>query len=140
MRVWRSEQTLLPTRFRRSGYRANATPGGSPLAPVQARCSRSGRAASRRAHSHDASGGLEVDDPPDEFRARMDLKLAIDARQVELHRLRAEEEAGADVAVREALGDDESDLQLLRRQLLGVARVAPPNVLAGGTQFHACPL
>src|SRR3712207_8353663 len=41
-------------------------------------------------------------------------QLAVDAPEVRLDRLRAQEERGAGLAVRRAAGDDERDLELLR--------------------------
>jgi hypothetical protein len=67
---------------------------------------------------------------PDEFGAGVDVELAVDACQVELDRLRAEEERGGNVAVRPSLGDLKHDLKLLRGQLLGRGGIASGDRLS----------
>src|SRR5215207_7519226 len=71
----------------------------------------------------------------DERGARAQVELAVDAAQVEVDRLGAEEQGRADLPVGLALGGLERDLQLLRRQLLAVARLAAPEPLAGGAKL-----
>ena len=61
---------------------------------------------------------------------------------MELHCLRAKEEPRAYVAIRQSLGDEERDLQLLRGETLGVRGSAPLDVLAAGAEFDSdmlCP-
>ena len=67
----------------------------------------------------------------------MDVELPVDPGQVELDRLWAEEEAGRDVTVGQALRDEKLDLELLRRELLVRSRIAGSKVLAAGAQFDA---
>ena len=68
----------------------------------------------------------------------MDVELAVDACQVELDRLRAEEERRGNVAVRPSLGDLKRDLKLLRGQLLGRRGIASGDRLAARSQLAAC--
>jgi hypothetical protein len=55
-------------------------------------------------------------------------------------RPRREEQLRRDLLVRQALGHETRDLQLLGRQLVDRARVALARRLSGGTQFRARPL
>ena len=73
---------------------------------------------------------LGVREPPDQLGAGGDVELAVDAAQVELHRLVAEGERGPDLLVRLPLGDPQRDLELLRRRLLGVGALPAPELLA----------
>ena len=68
-----------------------------------------------------ASLRLSVAHRDRELAARADAELAVDARQVRLDRLRAEEQVGGRLLVRRAARDAARDLQLLRRQSLAVA-------------------
>jgi len=68
----------------------------------------------------------------------MDVELAVHACQVELDRLRAEEERRGHVAVRLALCDVKCDLKLLRGQLLGRRGIASGDRLAARSQLAAC--
>jgi hypothetical protein len=68
----------------------------------------------------------------------VDVELAVDARQVELDRLRAEEERRGDVAVRSALSDLKRDLKLLRGELLGCRGIAPGDRLPARSELAAC--
>src|SRR5215475_1379109 len=54
---------------------------------------------------------------------------------MELDRPRREEQLGGDLLVREAFGDQASDLELLRGQLVDGARVALPRSLTCGLQL-----
>ena len=56
---------------------------------------------------------------------RTRLKLREKVADMGFHRLLREEEALADLAVRQALGGEFGDLGLLRRQLLNLRRVLP---------------
>src|SRR5262245_25933528 len=75
---------------------------------------------------------------PDEFGAGVDVELAVDARQMELDRLRAEKERRRNVAVRLSLSDLQRDLELLRGQLLGRREVASGDRLSARSQLAAC--
>ena len=66
----------------------------------------------------------------DQLAARADVELAVRVAEVELDRLRAEEEARADFLVRQAFGGGKGDLQLLWRQLLVRRRPSAPQALA----------
>src|SRR6266567_6825881 len=68
----------------------------------------------------------------------MDVEFAVDACQVELDRLRAEEERGGNVAVRPSLSDLKRDLKLLRGQLLGRRGIASGDRLAARSKLAAC--
>ena len=73
-----------------------------------------------------------------ELGPRADGELAVDARQMVLDRLRAEEERRGDLAVRQALGDELGDAPLLRGERLGgVARALGRLPRAGETQLVA---
>jgi hypothetical protein len=75
---------------------------------------------------------------PDKFGAGVDVELAVDACQVELDRLRAEEERRGNVAVRPSFGDLKRDLKLLRGQLLGCRGIASGDRLSARSQLAAC--
>src|SRR3990170_729463 len=74
-------------------------------------------------------------EPRSELRTRADAELAVDAAEVRLDRLRAEEERCPRLAVRRAACDDECDLELLRRQLLCCGGRPPSRLLSGGGEF-----
>jgi hypothetical protein len=65
----------------------------------------------------------------------VDVQLAIDAAEVELDRLVAEEERGADLLVGLSLGHLQRDLKLLRRQLLGLEGLPAGERLAARPQL-----
>jgi hypothetical protein len=65
----------------------------------------------------------------------MDPQLPVDAGQVNLNRLDAQEEPGTDIAVRQPVGDEQRDLELLRSQLLGGRRGAPTKMFPAGAQL-----
>ena len=67
------------------------------------------------------------------------LQLPVDAAQVELDRLVREEERGAHLAVRHPARHVERDLELLRRQLLLLPRLAAAKRLAARAQLGARP-
>src|SRR4029079_510708 len=69
-----------------------------------------------------------------ELLPRVDRELPVRVAEGVLDRLRAEEERGRGLAGRPALGEQERDLELLRRQLVDGARLAAPRRLAGGRQ------
>jgi hypothetical protein len=54
---------------------------------------------------------------------------------VNLNRLDAQEEPGTDIAVRQPVGDEQRDLELLRSQLLGGRRGAPTKMFPAGAQL-----
>src|SRR4051794_21872303 len=85
-------------------------------------------------------GDLLGEDAAGELGARGHPQLAGDAAQVALDRLGAEEELRAGLAVGRPLGHEQGDLQLLRRELLGRAAVAPARVLTGGGELLAGPV
>src|SRR3990170_18645 len=70
-----------------------------------------------------------------ELCARADAELAVDATEVRLDRLRAEEERCARLAVRRPARDDEGDLELLRGQLLRCGGRPPSRLLSGGGEL-----
>ena len=118
----RARWESLGRKARRDGRRTRAWVASRkrPDRSARARRSRSGELGLAR-----AAGEL-----PDQLAAGAHVELAEDAAQVEVDRLRAEEERGADLLVRLALGDVQRDLQLLRRQLVALARLAPAEPLA----------
>jgi hypothetical protein len=67
--------------------------------------------------------------------SRADAELAVDLGEVELDRLRRQEERGAGLAVRGPLGDEERDLELLRGQLVRSRRPPGADGDAGGGEF-----
>lgn len=73
--------------------------------------------------------GLLAAEAVGELRAGADAELPVDVPEVEVDRLRAQEELGGGLLVRRAAGDDERDLELLRRQPLGARRVVARNRL-----------
>src|SRR5919204_673410 len=73
-----------------------------------------------------------------ELRARRDPELGEDVSQVVVDRPRGQEEVRRDLLVREAVGDEPRDLQLLWRQVVDRARVALPRRLARRAQLGAC--
>src|SRR6476646_6325707 len=75
---------------------------------------------------------------PDKFGAGVDVELAVDACQVELDRLRAEEERRGNVAVRLSFSDLKCDLKLLRGQLLGRRGITPGDRLSARPELAAC--
>src|SRR5438046_3168737 len=75
-----------------------------------------------------------------ELRPGAHAQLPVDAAEVRLDRLRAQEERRARLLVCRAARDDESDLKLLGGQLLGRVRVAPPRRLAAGCELRSCAL
>ena len=70
-----------------------------------------------------------------ELGPRPHAELAVDVAEVELDRLRREEQRRGRLAVRRAARDEHGDLQLARRQLAGL-RAARAAALAGGRQLE----
>ena len=62
-------------------------------------------------------------------------QLRVDLAEVVLDGPTAEEQLGRDVGVAVAVAGVLSDLELLRRQVLRAAEVAPDGALAGGAQL-----
>src|SRR5262245_25752720 len=75
----------------------------------------------------------------DELGPRAHVQLSVDAAQVALDRLRAEEERRARLFVRRAVRDDQGDLELLRSQLFGGVRVPRTRCFARRSQLAARP-
>src|SRR4051794_21579516 len=71
-----------------------------------------------------------------ELLPRVDRELAIRVAEVVLDRLRAEEERRRGLPRRPSLGEQERDLELLRRQLVERARLPAPGRLAGRGQLR----
>src|SRR5689334_1091217 len=73
-----------------------------------------------------------------ELGTRADAELRVHLAQVVLDRLRAEEERRGGLARRSPFDEQETDLELLRRE--GAARVGPPPAdgLARRLQLHGC--
>ena len=96
----------------------------------------------RRPAPRSAVPGRATREPPRSPRARCDCgsQLAEDVREVVLDRLRREEERRGGLAVARALGDDASDLQLVRSELrFGVTIAVRAAGRTGGLQLRACP-
>ena len=72
--------------------------------------------------------------------ARAQAELAVDDAEVAFDGLVAQEKRGGGLAIGGAAGDGECDLELLRCELLGGARVAAANSLTGRAQFALGPL
>ena len=72
--------------------------------------------------------------------AGVDAELLVDVAQVVLDGLRAEEQRGRGFPGRLARGEQQRDLQFLRRQLLQRAGVPPPEGLAGRGELGAGPV
>ena len=113
---------------RRARSRARSrSPGGRPGAGGRDR-RLSASARCRRAL-------LLLVEPAGELRTRVHSQLPVDAGQVRLDGLDAEEQLRRDVLVRAAGGDEAGDLALLRGQFLGHRRRAPAQALAGRAQL-----
>src|SRR4051794_25508614 len=70
--------------------------------------------------------------------AGADAELAVDVAQVVLDRLRAEEHRRRRLARRPPAGEEERDLELLRRELIQRRRIAPACGLARRAELGAC--
>jgi hypothetical protein len=70
----------------------------------------------------------------------VDLEFSVDVSQVELNRLRGNEEGCGHRAVRFALGDELSDLELLGRQSFRSARLTTARRNAGCSELGPGPI
>ena len=66
--------------------------------------------------------------------ARPDAQLAIDPREVELDRLRAQEQLGGDLTTRRPARHSQRHPNLLGREIVGIGGAPPPR--AGGSQLR----
>jgi hypothetical protein len=78
--------------------------------------------------------------PLREFLAGVDTESLVDVPEVVLDRLGAEEQRGRGFPRRLPPGEQQRDLQLLRRQIVEGARVPGPARFAGGRELGAGPL
>src|SRR3954467_8512561 len=66
-----------------------------------------------------------------------DAELAVHVAQVVLDRLRAEKQRRRSLACGAPFGEEDGDLELLRREVVEGARIAATGGLAGGCQLGA---
>src|SRR5262245_14935990 len=88
-------------------------------------------------HGQWAGGDILAREQSSEFGARAQAELQVDAVQVLLDGLRTEKERGGSLTVAHASGDDESDLELLRRQSIRPRLGRRADVLAARAQLCA---
>src|SRR6476620_204373 len=72
-----------------------------------------------------------------ELRARMDLQFPVDTRQVDLDRLRAEEQTSGSIPIGQSFRDEKRDLELLRSQPLCRGGVVPPKASTRGVELDS---
>src|SRR5580692_2376181 len=123
---WYGLAVSARTRRRRAPPRARPAlvPRGSP-----GRWSR--RGSSGAGAGVRAGGGTLRGERPGQLRARVQAELAVDVPQVVLDGLRAEEQGRRGLPGRAAGGEQERDLQFLRRELLDGTGGSPAQRLAG---------
>ena len=137
----------LPQRHRRPDAAPDRGPGAAvtPRSGSGSGCRSAASARSARARwcGSSATRGFAAYTPPEtrsahrerELAARADAELAVDAREVGLDRLRAEEEVRGGLLVRRPAGDAAGDLLLLVREPVAVALRAARDALPGPGQL-----
>src|SRR5262249_23468986 len=86
-----------------------------------------------------AADGLLGQCPP-QILARVDAELLVDVAQVVFDRLRAQKQGRCGLAGRLTCGEQQRDLELLRRQLVDGGRFAAAECLAAGLNLAVCSL